>query len=372
MTMNMSIMGDEIKIICSEGNHDLGGKDWDNMFMGYLEREFKAQTGFSGEFDEYAKQELRLKTEKAKQQLSGRETTKVALEADGLRALIDISRQTFDEITEPLLHQTIAITDDAIATARNKGYEINEILLVGGATKMPQVTNALKTKYGLEPKILEPDEAVAKGAAIYAVSVYIKNQEIMGAWVESEERDEEMRPLAGNYEEDLTIGPGRGTRPIHITFSTTKSYALEVLVEDPAGNEKKTKCNNLIIKNESMPNGTVRVTASFKTEVPHQTTVEMKVYESDFMDRFYEVDEYFLLGSALFDLPVQTLPKGSPVDITFSLSTEGILTLTGKDVANNLDLTCRGKNYATIEAKGFMSSEEVEKLREKSTRVMVT
>ena len=66
--------------------------------------------------------------------------------------------------------------DEAIAVAQDKGYDIDEILLVGGSTRMPQVKKALVDKYNIEPKILEPDEAVAKGAAIHAVNVYIKNQ----------------------------------------------------------------------------------------------------------------------------------------------------------------------------------------------------
>ena len=98
------------------------------------------------------------------------------LDAAGLRARISLSREKFDEITSTLLGEAIDKTDAAIAVAKEKGYNIDEILLVGGSTRMPQVTKALVDKYGMEPKILEPDEAVAKGASIHAVNVYVNNQ----------------------------------------------------------------------------------------------------------------------------------------------------------------------------------------------------
>ena len=172
----MSISSEKIEVICSDGNHELGGKDWDEALMRYMAEEFISQTGFDGEFDEYAQQDMRLKAEKAKKQLSSREEVPVMLDAAGLRARVSISRAKFDEITSTLLGEAIEKTDAAIAVAKQKGYNVDEILLVGGSTRMPQVTDALVKKYGIEPKILEPDEAVAKGAAIHAVNVYVNNQ----------------------------------------------------------------------------------------------------------------------------------------------------------------------------------------------------
>ena len=104
---------------------------------------------------------MRLKAEKAKQRLSAREEVPIMLDVAGLRSRIVLSRETFDEITSTLLEEAIRKTDVAIAIAKEKGYNIDEILLVGGSTRMPQVTKALIEKYNMEPKILEPDEAVA-------------------------------------------------------------------------------------------------------------------------------------------------------------------------------------------------------------------
>lgn len=132
----MHIGGGKIEVVCSDGNHQLGGKDWDTEVMNYLASQFCAETGFDGDFDEYAQQDLRLKAEKAKQQLSSREEVPVMLDAAGLRARISISRATFDEITQALLNESIEKTDAAIAVAKEKGFDIDEILLVGGSTRI--------------------------------------------------------------------------------------------------------------------------------------------------------------------------------------------------------------------------------------------
>ena len=158
----------KIEIVCTESVQALGGKNWDDAVMQYLADKFCSETGFDGDFDEHAQQDLRFKAEKAKQQLSSREEVHVMFNAVGLRARISISRTTFDEITQTLLNESIEKTAAAIAAAESKGYKVDEILLVGGSTRMPQVTKALFEKYGIKPKCLEPDLAIAKGAAIYA------------------------------------------------------------------------------------------------------------------------------------------------------------------------------------------------------------
>jgi len=164
----VSISSDKIEVIYSEGSHELGGKDWDEALMRHLADEFTTKTGFDDEFDEYAQQELRLRAEKVKQQLSSRDEVPVVLDVAGLRVKINVSRLTFNEITSALLDQTINYADIAISVAKSMGYEINEILLVGGSTRMPQVINALRKKYGITPKMFEPETIIAKGAAIYA------------------------------------------------------------------------------------------------------------------------------------------------------------------------------------------------------------
>ena len=246
----INISSEKIEVVCADGSNELGGKDWDEAIMNYVANEFSSQTGFDGEFDAYALQDMRLKAEKAKQQLSSREETRILPDVAGIRSNISLSRETFDEITSTLLDITIDKTDEAIAVAKEKGYNIDEILLVGGSTRMPQVRKALVDKYNIEPKISEPNEVVAKGAAIHAVNVYAKNQ----------------KKIVKNTD-DLVVNPKMMSVKVTIkdvVVRTTKSFAIEVLVNN------EIKCCNMIIKNQSMSDSSVSVSAEFGTSVDNQ------------------------------------------------------------------------------------------------------
>ena len=293
------------------------------------------------------------------------------LDAAGLRAKISVSKTTFDDITSALLNETIEKTDAAIAIAESKGYKISEILLVGGSTRMPQVTNALTQKYGMEPKkVLDPDEAVATGAAIHAVNVYINNQQSISEW---EKKIAAGEPVVGdgnteplienkeNYEEELTVDQaviGIGGKMKEVVVATTKSYALKVLVNGEA------QCCNMILKNESMPNGAVTVTRQFGTAGANQDTAELVVFENDFMEEYFAVDDDYILGTATLALP-GNLPEGSPIEVTFALNTEGILEISGRDLTSGEEVR------ATMQAKGVMATDKVDELKEKSKNVIV-
>lgn len=365
----MRIGNGKIEVICSDGNHQLGGKDWDTEIMNYLAEQFCAETGTDADFDEFAQQDLRLKAEKAKQQLTAREEVPVMLDVAGLHVKVNLARTTFDEMTQALLNESIEKTDAAIAIAESKGYKVDEILLVGGSTKMPQVKKIIVEKYGIEPKVLEPDEAVAKGAAIYALGAYEVKVDEWKEKVESGEADmsnEEIREEVEKYQEAAAVStiaiPGLHGKKMSevVTVATTKSYALKVLVD------KQEKCFNMIIKNVKMENGFISVTRKFGTAEENQETAELAVYESDFDTDYYEVDEDFNLGMAYLELP-GNLPAGAPIQVTFTLNNEGILELTG------IDMTSGKEIHATMQATAgtMMSKEEVENARAKSKNIIV-
>ena len=365
----MHVSPGKIEMVCSDGNHELGGKNWDAAVMQYLASEFCSETGFDGDFDEYAQQDLRLKAEKAKQQLSTREKVPVMMDAAGLRARVEITRQTFDEITEALLNESIEKTDAAIALAAERGYTIDEILLVGGSTRMPQVTKILTEKYGMEPKILEPDEAVAKGAAIYALGAYEVKVEQWKEMIESGQADmtdTKTREEAEKYSEPAVVTtneiPGlRGHRMDEVvTVVTSKSYALQVV------RNGEDKCCNMIIKDVLMPGGSLSVTRQFGTVDANQETAELVVFENDFHDEYFDVDTDFILGNATLDLP-GNLPAGAPIEVTFTLNKEGILEVTGRGLTTNREI------HATMQATAgtIMSKEEVAAAKAKSKGIAV-
>lgn len=370
----MRIEPGEIKVICSDGNHELGGKDWDSAIMNYLEEEFKKSTGMEGDFDNYAQQDLRLKAEKAKQQLTAKEEVKVMLDAAGLHGRVELSRATFEEITEVLMEESLDRTDACIEIAKEKGYEIDEILLVGGSTKMPQVKRGVEERYKIETKVLEPDEAVAKGAAIYALGAYegkvTEWQEKIAAG-EVDLTDEKVKEEVECYKEAAAVStatiPGiKGSKIGEVvTVAATKSYALEVLVPDETG-EKTEKCCNMIIKNSLLENGAVSETKQFGTTDPNQTMATLVVYETDFSDLYFDVDPDFVLGEAELELP-GNLPAGSPLEVTFTLNKEGILEVNGKDLTSGaiINATMQSSSGTT------MSLEDVAEAKEKSKKISV-
>ena len=164
----------KIEAVCSDGCPDLGGKDWDKKIENYLLKEFRELSGFNGELDPADLQDLALKAEKAKRELTHSDSTNIPMAFSGYRAIVELTREKFEELTAELLDLTITITDSAIEKANKKGVIVDQIILVGGSTYMPQISTILKSKYGIDPLISEPNEAVAKGAAIYATDVCIK------------------------------------------------------------------------------------------------------------------------------------------------------------------------------------------------------
>lgn len=367
----MRISADKIEVICSDGDHDLGGKNWDEVLIGYLANQFVEKIGYDIEFDEYAKQDLRLKAEKIKKQLTSRSQAGDMLEVMGNREKVTITRDEFDEITSTLLNETLKKTKEAIEVAKNKGYDvIDEILLVGGSTRMPQVKKALAKNFSeIEIKILEPDEAVAKGAAIHAVNVYVNNQKSLTAKdFESNEEvkvtvnGDEKELKAQDYKENLTFSPemmsiGGNTR--EIVIATTKSFAVKV-----ENKEGIKSCFNMIIKNEAMPSRFLEVSGNFSTLYDNQATVDIEIYENDYMDKYFEVDEDLKIGDAVLELPKNT-PAGSPVEITLKLNKEGILEVKGLDKTGNKQVNVK------FETKGVMTKEELERLTQKSQGIAV-
>lgn len=361
----MRIEPSKISMICSDGNHDLGGKNWDAELMAYIAQEFSSSTGFDGEFDEFEEQDLRIKTEKAKKTLTETTTARVPIQAGTCRGQVVIDRETFEQITEGLLNETLVLTDNCIQVAKEKGFEeIDEILLVGGSSKMPQVKRAVDAKYGKDAKLTDPDFAVAKGAAIYAA-------DMMGKLDLSDDGkiifndDVTIRPSetnTGSNNSTDTLGGSTSSVTPAMTFEyiTTKSYAIEVLVDG-----KDMKCNNMILKDDTIPeSGEVTVTKTFGTAEANMTSVDLKVYESTFKDEYYDVDEEFMLGNAILELP-GNLPAHSPIEVTFTLNKEGILIITGRDPVGGKDIT------ATLQATGVMSNEKIEELKSTSSSIVV-
>lgn len=368
----MRIDGGDIQVICTDGNHDLGGKDWDDAFYRYVKNQFYELTGYMGEFDDEAKQDLALKVERAKIQLTKKEKTIISLNVDNVRVGIEVSRDKFEELTESLLELTKILTMEVLQEAKKYGVEqIDEMLLVGGSTKMPQVIRMIQEQLSIEPKILEPDEAVAKGAAIFA---FVKMEEVMkhGQRTDGVMDEYEFEKAASGldelydveYEEihmeDSYSMPTQSQAPSQVGYvaihtKTTKSFGVKALKND------KVVISNIIYKNESTP---ITKSKVFGLAEDEQETANIEVYESTILEDSYEVDDECFIGNAILELP-KGMRQGSVIEVTMNLSNEGTLSVTGKEVTTNQEVN------ATFASECILEEEEVKDSKRRVDSIVV-
>ncbi len=157
-----------IRVICTGGDHRLGGVLWDEAIVMYLAEQFREQTGEASDplDDPEVLNDLFLQAERGKKTLTQREKAPFRVTHAGQQARVELDRARFEEISKHLLDRTVELTREMLADARAKGYDqFDRIILVGGATRMPQVHDRLVAEFNVEPVLYDPDEAVAKGAA---------------------------------------------------------------------------------------------------------------------------------------------------------------------------------------------------------------
>src|SRR5450755_1966639 len=168
-----------IRVIATGGDSTRGGRDWDEAIVLYLVQEWQKQTGASDDILESAEalQELWQQAEDAKRALTFNHAVVVPVFYAGQEAEIVLSRETFHRLTAPLLEQTLFFTRATLEEARKQGCtSIDQILLVGGSTRMLQVTARLQEEFQIPISMYDPDEAVAKGAALYGYKLKVDRE----------------------------------------------------------------------------------------------------------------------------------------------------------------------------------------------------
>jgi len=302
----LNVNNGAIKVIATGGDHHLGGVDWDTELANYMLEKFNEQNGTNYTMDnEELKYTLLLEAETKKKQLSAKDEVRCNVQYDGKSARFEISRALFDELTQTYLDQTIDATHKVIDIAKEKGYNNEmEFLLVGGSSRMPQVKKRLDAEFGCDAKLTDPDQCVAKGAAIYAMN-------------------EAYRLAVESYTTGVTE-----TKPMNIRGPkssvvnvTSKTYGTEV---DYDG---ETKVANLIFANTSLP---ARHEEEFQTLHDNQSGIVLGIYENDFTspenDSIVDVQACTLLEEHEMKL-TKKWPKGTPVTVVFEISKEGILSV---------------------------------------------
>ncbi len=314
-TFDVSVLevgDDTVEVKSTGGDTHLGGDDFDKRINEYLVKEYKKQEGIDVSKDPLALQRLKEAAEKAKHELSTSFETEINLpyitsDAAGPKHfLMKLTRAKLEELVGDYIDRSIAILDKTIKEAKFEIKDINEIILVGGQTRMPAMQEAVKKYFGRDPhRDINPDEVVAVGAAIQAGI------------------------LQGDIKDVLLLD----VTPLSLGIETLGGVMTR-----------------LIEKNTTIPTAKTQV---FSTAADNQPSVEIHVLQGE---REMSADNKTLARFMLDGIP--PAPRGAPqVEVIFDIDANGILNVSAKDKTSGRSQSVK------IEATTSLSKEEIEKLK---------
>ncbi|RKT82986.1 Molecular chaperone DnaK (HSP70) [Saccharopolyspora antimicrobica] len=343
-TTVIRVSTDEIVVVCTDGDDHLGGADWDLRLRNHLLAKFQEQApdGTEVEDDEEFLQSLATTAEDTKKQLSKAESRAVALRGAGVSARVEVTRAQFETETRDLLDKTVDIVRRTLGTLESKqpGAKIDEVLLVGGATKMPAVAERLRAEFGWDPKLHDPDLAVAKGAALYALGRVVHREATEEGSAGVSEAVRAVARQTGISERALENLAAKQTRNV-----LPKAFGVKLVdTSDPDWRNKPERflVRHLVHANDSLP--TEERTLEAFTVEEGQTGVSIELYEQSGVVAGPDLAENKEIseGKGIIDgLP--PLPVGSPVNIRMTVDDEGLLELTATEpsTGNSLDIKVR-------------------------------
>jgi molecular chaperone DnaK len=351
-----------IRVICTGGDHRLGGLLWDEAIVMHLAEQFRAQTAEESDpmDDPEVLNDLFLQAERGKKTLTQREKAPFRVTHAGKQARVELEREKFEEITRHLLDRTVELTREMLADAEKKGHTaFDKIILVGGATRMPQVAARLVSEFGKEPESYDPDEAVAKGAALYGLKESLSDEvrEILSPTVAGEDgernpldlgdvSESEVAEALDHLEKELGFtltGPVRELVNTRIVNVLSKS--LGVVAKDSDSREVVVY---LLPRNGEVP---MERATDFGTDTQNQSGVDIHVMAGERDSP--EPTDCQDVGTATLNLP-DGLPPRSPIRVKFAISRDGRLSVTATD------LTGGGSIDVEFETEAVMNPEQVE------------
>ncbi|GBC62069.1 hsp70 family protein [Desulfonema ishimotonii] len=365
---------DSIEVICTGGDHNLGGKDWDDRIVAHLVQEFQSATGSDEDIleDPDTCQDLQLSAEKAKKILSQREKTPVLITHGGERVKVILERTVFESVTQDLLERTISLTHEMLQEARKKGYEtFDEIILVGGSSRMPQVGGRIEQEFDVASRLFDPDESVAKGAAFYGWKLFLQEEvrekisQKTGHAIDDLDDlgDLDLDGVLGEVEQLVADDTGYALTDVQrakmkIKNVTSKSFG--VIAHDA---DDREIVYNLILRNTDVP---IVTTRSFGTAIANQSAASIQIMENENSDIITRPEHAITIGTAVLNLP-SDLKEDTPIEITFKLNEEGRLEINAEETSET-----RRSVHVTIETQSVIQGEELEKAKARTKETVVS
>lgn len=302
----MEVKGKEVNIIATDGDHQLGGKDFEDAIINLSVEAFKTEHGFDPTEDPFVSTELRERAEKAKKELSERAKTLIMIRSQGKVTRFQLTREEFTTAIKPRLSTTLSLIRSVLRESKLKPEAIDRVLLIGGSTRILAVREILKEFFGKEPdSSVNPDEAVALGAALVAAKRVV-----------------DINP------EDVPAPVVEKVGGLAINDVTSHSLGIEAFIPGTTD-----KINSILIRrNSPIP---TEVSKEFVTSLPGQTAIRVTIYQGEFEDPNLcnPIGDFTLSG-----LPPDR-PAGQKVRVTIACGNDGVVSVSAVDIASGQETT---------------------------------
>lgn len=355
-TTVIKLTGSDIRVVCTDGDHELGGADWDEAIATFLLNQFLEENPDSdaGGNEEFM-QDLTIRTEEMKKALSAVQSRRHSMRFGAETCRAELTRAEFENLASTLLDRAMDITERTIETARESGItSFDDVLLVGGSTRVPAVAARLRERFGFDPKLHDPDQAVAKGAALFALIESVKVLLPADAGEESQASlsDTKVEEVAQHL--GITADKVRQLATKSVTSVVPRAFGIKVVdskahKELPDDDEKLSfKIVHILEANRPLPASPD--TQQFYTVYPDQVAISIEIWEQAGAVASSEPADNNKIGDGLITgLP--PLPQESPIDVTFRMNETGLLRVEAVELKTGKKLKMELHTEGLAEAK---------------------
>jgi molecular chaperone DnaK len=335
-TTVIRLEGDNVTVVCTDGDARLGGADWDQAIADYLLDCVKDKhQGMHPEQDPQFMQDLLVSAEQLKRGLSAAQTRWHIMRFSGSVTQVELTRSKVEDLTGDLLQRTVDVTERAIEAARRKGVTtFDEVLLVGGMSRFPAVARVLKERFGFDARQHEPDLAVAKGAALFAVLRSVRRD---GA--DSTHSAAAAKAVADQLH--LTAPQVERLAATRVATVVPRAFGVKGIDgRDPLAVSDPVNARNIVVHllpaNTTLPADTGPYT--FHTVIDNQRMVGIEVWEQAGPVESEDLGANRRIGDGLLKNLPPRLPARTPFEVTFFMTETGLLTVHATELRSGAEI----------------------------------